>query len=91
MTKINWIVRLKNPMFWIQIITVIIITILTYFSMQPQDVTSWAILGELLLNAVKNPYLVVLVLINLFNILIDPTTKGIGDSEQALTYTEPKK
>lgn len=91
MTKINWIVRLKNPMFWIQIITVIIITILTYFSMQPQDVTSWAILGELLLNAVKNPYLVVLVLINLFNILVDPTTKGIGDSEQALTYTEPKK
>lgn len=91
MTKINWIVRLKNPVFWIQIITVIIITILTYFSMQPQDVTSWAILGELLLNAVKNPYLVVLVLINLFNILVDPTTKGIGDSEQALTYTEPKK
>ena len=27
----------------------------------------------------------------ILGIVTDPTTKGIGDSEQALTYQEPKK
>lgn len=36
-------------------------------------------------------YVVVMALVSLFNAITDPTTKGIGDSEKALTYTSPKK
>ena len=35
-----------------------------------------------------------LILVNIFVVLgvvVDPTTDGIGDSKQALEYTEPKK
>ena len=55
-----------------------------------QDLTSWEKLGEVILNALSNPYILGLIIVNAFNALTDPTTKGISDSEKALTYTEPK-
>lgn len=88
--QINWKVRVKNPLFWVQIAIAIIVPILGYFGMSAEDVTSWGILFETLKNAVLNPYVIVLVLASVFNAITDPTTKGIGDSKLALTYTEPK-
>ena len=32
----------------------------------------------------------VFVLLSILGIVIDPTTEGVGDSELAMTYTEPK-
>ena len=76
--KINWKVRIKNPVFWANLAAAIILPILTYLGLNWSDMTTWAGLGGVLLEAVKN-------LIN------DPTTKGLGDSERALGYTEPNK
>ncbi|MFQ8988905.1 MAG: phage holin [Intestinibacter sp.] len=45
----------------------------------------------MLLQAVQSPIIVVSVLVSVWNLLNDPTTKGLSDSSQALTYTEPKK
>ena len=42
------------------------------------------------MQAISNPYVVVMVLVSLFNAITDPTTKGIGDSSIALTYNKPK-
>lgn len=91
--KINWKVRFnkKNIMFIAQVALAVIMPILMYFGLEAKDITSWKVVGQLILEAIKNPYVVVMTLANLFNAVTDPTTKGIGDSKAALTYTEPKK
>lgn len=91
MIKLNWKVRLKNPVFWANIVLAIIIPILTHLGMNWEQVTTWAMLGSLLASAVKNPVIVVAVIVSVWNAINDPTTAGLSDSKQALTYTEPKK
>lgn len=88
--KINWTVRFKNPVFWAEMAAAILLPVLAHMGMNWEDMTTWAALGNLLLDAVKNPVIVVAVVVSVWNALNDPTTKGIGDSKQALTYTEPK-
>lgn len=88
--NINWQVRFKNPVFWLQIVVAIGLTALTYNSMQPQDLTTWAGVGNLIVGIVTNPYLLGLCAWNAWSAINDPTTKGAGDSNNAMTYTEPK-
>ena len=89
--KINWTVRFKNPVFLAQIFVAIMLPILTHLGINWEDITTWATLGEVLLSAVKSPVIVVAIIVSVFNTVNDPTTKGIGDSAQALTYDKPKK
>lgn len=88
--KINWKVRLKNPVFWVGLAVAIVLPILTYLGMSWEDMTTWAALGDALLQAVKNPVILVSVLVSVWNAINDPTTKGLSDSAQALTYDKPK-
>lgn len=87
----NLKVRMKNWSFWVSVLISIGAPILAYFGLTAADITTWAALGRVLLDAVSNPYVVGLVLVSLYNALIDPTTKGIKDSAQALTYEKPKE
>ena len=89
--KINWKVRLKNPLFWVEIGAAILLPILAYLGLSWEDMTSWAALGEVLLSAIQNPVIVVASAVSVWNAITDPTTKGVSDSEQALTYTKPKE
>ena len=91
MSKINWKVRIKNPLFWVQGVLAVFTPILAYLGLAADDLTSWKILGEILLEAVSNPYVLGLVIVSLWNAINDPTTSGISDSTQAMTYTTPKK
>ena len=88
--KINWKVRIKNPLFWAEIGLAILVPIMGYLGIAATDLTSWKILGDVLFEAVKNPYVLALVTVSCFNAIIDPTTKGVSDSKQAMTYTIPK-
>jgi len=88
--NINWLVRFKNPVFIAQIILAILTPILGYAGLTMQDLTTWDSLGHLLMSALSNPYVLGLVVVSVFNALTDPTTKGLSDSSNALTYTEPK-
>ena len=87
--KINWIVRLKNPSFWVSVAISVIMPILTYMGITAQDITTWATLGNVLLEAVSNPYILLMVAVSVYNAVVDPTTTGVTDSANALTYTEP--
>ena len=87
--KINWTVRFKNPVFWAQIAVAIVVSILTYFGLSWEDMTTWAAFGNLFVEAVKNPVVVLSVLVSLFNAINDPTTKGLSDSERAMSYDKP--
>jgi phi LC3 family holin len=89
--KINWRVRAANPAFWVQIALAVFTPILAYFGMNWGEMTTWAAIGDLLVKAVQNPVIVLSVLVSVYNSLIDPTTKGIGDSERALSYDKPVK
>ena len=85
--KINWKVRVKNVYFWFGLIAVI----LSAVGVSPETLTSWEVLCEQILSFLKNPFLIGCVIIALVGYINDPTTAGLSDSEQALTYTEPRR
>lgn len=76
-------------MWWVQIALAILTPILAYAGLTAEEITTWETLGELLLSALKNPYVLTLVGASVYNAIVDPTTKGIGDSDRALEYTVP--
>ena len=41
--------------------------------------------------ALKNPYVIGLILVSVWNALNDPTTEGLSDSDLAMTYKKPKE
>src|SRR5699024_11514386 len=65
--KINWKIRLKNPVFIAQIILAALTPILAYVGLSFKDLTSWATLGDLIQQAYSNPYLLGLVVVSVFN------------------------
>lgn len=91
MGKINWTVRLRNPVWWAQIAVAVVSPILVGLGLQWQDMTTWTALGTALAKAVSNPVIVVAIVGSVWTAVTDPTTKGIKDSAQALTYTKPKE
>ena len=86
----NFKVRFKNPVFIVQFILAILTPILAYAGLTAQDITTWDTLGQLLLGAIKNPYVLSLVAVSIWNALNDPTTSGVKDSDQAMTYDRPR-
>lgn len=83
--KINWKVRFKNPLFVAQLVMSILVPILAYAGLTVQDLTTWKALGDLLLGAFSNPYVLGLVAISVYNAILDPTTRGVNDSLNVLT------
>ena len=86
MKNINWQVRIKNKNFWITFIPAVLILVQVVaavfgFTLELNE------LGNKLIAMVN----AVFTILTLLGVVTDPTTAGIGDSSQALTYTEPKK
>ena len=80
--KINWKVRLKNPVFWLTVIpaaVTFIYTVLGAFGVVP------AISEEMIVNIIT----ALVSALTTLGVLVDPTTKGVGDSERALGYDSP--
>lgn len=88
---INWKVRFKNPVFIFQFLLSILTPVLTYMGITLQDLTSWGVVFDVLKCAVCSPYVLGMIIVCVWNTLIDPTTAGFGDSLEALTYSSPKK
>lgn len=89
--KINWKVRFKNPVFIGQLVLAIFVPILAYMGLTLEDLTTWGKLFEVLFEAIRNPYVLALVIVSVYNSITDPTVKGLSDSKQALTYNKPKE
>ena len=86
----NLKIRFKNPVFIAQLFLAILTPMLAYAGLTVQDLTSWSAVGNVLLNAINNPYVLGLIVVSVWNALNDPTTKGLSDSELAMTYEKPK-
>ena len=93
MHKINWKVRFNkdNMAFIIRFAIALGIPILTYLGLKTEDLTTWGTITNVIVKFVSNPFLVGMTLINAFNMIPDPTTKGLGDSTRAMEYTTPNK
>lgn len=91
-TMLNWKVRFnkKNFLFIGQVIISVVIPVLAYFGLQASDLTTWSKVWETFVQAISNPYVVIMAIVSLFNAVTDPTTKGISDSASALSYTQPR-
>lgn len=84
--KINWLVRIKNKNFWLAVVPAVLLLVQVV-----AEVFGFALdLGDLgnKLLAVVNA---VFAILSILGIVTDPTTKGISDSEQAMTYIKPKE
>lgn len=81
---INWKVRIKNKNFWITIIPAIILVIQAVAAIFGVTLDLGDI-GNKLVTVVNAVFVVLAIL----GIVTDPTTKGIADSERAMTYDEP--
>ena len=88
---INFKVRLRNPVFIAQLVLAVLTPILAYAGLTVQDLTTWKALGDLLIGALSNPYVLGLIVVSVWNAVNDPTTHGISDSERAMTYSYPNK
>lgn len=85
----NLKVRLRNLVFWAQILVGVGLTVLAYWGLSPQDMTTWGGLWELVVKTFSNPYCCLLMLSNVWNALNDPTTSGLKDSDRAKGYEKP--
>lgn len=86
MKNINWVVRIKNKAFWVALIPAVLLLIQVVAAVFGYTL-DLGNLGNKLLDVVNAVFAVLAIL----GVVTDPTTKGITDSDQALTYTEPKK
>ena len=84
--NINWKVRIKNKNFWITLIPAVLLLVQVVAGVFGYTLN----LGELgdKLLAVVNALFAVLTILG---IVTDPTTAGVSDSAQAMTYEVPKK
>ncbi|MFR5889359.1 MAG: phage holin [Oscillospiraceae bacterium] len=83
---INWTVRLKNKAFWLALIPALLLLAQTVAALFGYTLELSA-LGDKLLAVVN----AVFALLAILGIAIDPTTEGMGDSQQAMSYTKPKE
>lgn len=84
--KLNWKVRMKNPLFWLSLIGVV----LTAMGRTPESFTSWEAVKGALLELIRNPYLLGSALMSIVGVLMDPTTRGLCDSVRAMGYDKPE-
>ncbi len=82
---INWKVRVKNKVFWMSIIPAVLLLVQVVAATFGY-MLDLGELGNNLLTVVNAAFGVLAIL----GIVADPTTEGVSDSQQALTYNEPK-
>lgn len=82
---INWKARIKNKTFWLSIVPAVLLLIQVVASVFGFEL-DLGDLGNRILDVVNALFAVLAIL----GVVTDPTTEGVGDSQQALTYTKPK-
>ncbi len=80
--KINWKVRLKNPTFWITVIPALITVVYAVLAL-------FDVIPNVAEETLVNGFMAIMSVLATLGIIVDPTTKGIGDSERALNYDKP--
>lgn len=83
--KVNWLVRIKNKTWWLTLVPAVFLlvqAIAAPFGYQ----WDFTVANEQVAAIVNAVFAVLAIL----GVVVDPTTAGVGDSEQALGYEKPK-
>jgi phi LC3 family holin len=83
---INWKVRIRNKVFWLTLIPAVLLLAQSIAAAAGVQLDLSDVQAKILL-IVENLF----ALLAILGIVNDPTTAGIGDSEQALSYIDPKE
>ena len=83
---INWTVRLRNKTFWVSLIPAVLLLVQGVAAVFGYTLDLGA-LGDKLLCVVNALFGVLAVL----GVVTDPTTAGVGDSQQAMGYETPRE
>ena len=83
---INWTVRLRNKTFWVSLIPAVLLLVQGVAAVFGYTLDLGA-LGDKLLCVVNALFAVLAVL----GVVTDPTTAGVGDSQQAMGYDTPRE
>ena len=83
---INWTVRLHNKTFWVSLIPAVLLLVQGVAAVFGYTLDLGA-LGDRLLAVVNALFGVLAVL----GVVTDPTTAGVGDSQQAMGYDTPRE
>lgn len=85
MTGINWKLRIKSKMFWLAVLPALALAVQAILAVFGVEYDFSELVDKLIV--VVNTVFALLVILG---IVVDPTTDGITDSQQALTYTKRK-
>lgn len=84
MKNINWKVRLQSGSWWMGIISAVVVAVFAILKIFKVETSVTA-------DEIMNVAMLVLMIPAAIGITTDPTTKGVSDSQQALTYDSPKE
>jgi holin, phage phi LC3 family len=83
---INWKVRIKNKAFWLALVPAVFLVAQTVAAPFGYD-WDFVVLNQQI-AAIINAVFALLTIVGVVN---DPTTAGVSDSKQAMTYDAPKE
>ena len=82
--KINWKIRFQNKTFLTGLISLVVVFI--YDLLQLLEIAP-AVTQSAVMQVAEG----ILTILGMLGVIADPTTAGLSDSRQALTYTSPKQ
>ena len=82
--NINWKIRFQNKTFLTGLISLVVVFI--YDLLQLLEIAP-AVTQSAVMQVAEG----VLTILGMVGVITDPTTAGLSDSQQALTYTSPKQ
>lgn len=86
MKNINWKVRMRNKSFWLAVVPAALLlaqVIAVPFGYNFEI----DVINKQLLDIINAAF----AFLSILGVVTDPTTKGVSDSEQALSYSKPKQ
>lgn len=82
--NINWKIRFQNKTFLTGLISLVVVFI--YDLLQLLEIAP-AVTQSAVMQVAEG----ILTILGMLGVIADPTTAGVADSKQALTYTSPKQ
>lgn len=82
----NWKVRLKNKAFWMAMIPSVVLLVTQVAKMLGYEI-DLTTFQEQIIDIVGTVFIV----LTIIGVVNDPTTAGLCDSTQAMTYEKPKE
>lgn len=80
----------KNLQFISRFALAVFVPVLAYFGLSFEQLNSWPVVWDVFVQAISNPYVVILTIVNGINVVFDSTHSQLRDTDLVLERTNPK-